>query len=64
MDHANDAEITGADSVGAIYLGRGREPQMRPNETSIGLSLNSSSTDVFLRDEGKNGLDGAAFHYR
>jgi alpha-1,3-glucan synthase len=56
-------EITGSDSLGAIYLGRGREPQMRPKDAATGMSLNSSSTGVFLRDAGKNGLDGAAFHY-
>ncbi|TID22987.1 glycosyltransferase family 5 protein [Venturia nashicola] len=56
-------EITGSDSLGAIYLGRGREPQMRPKTVDEGIRLNSSSEGVFLRDIGRNGLDGAAFHY-
>jgi alpha-1,3-glucan synthase len=56
-------EITGADSFGAIYLGRGREPQMRPKDAATGMLLTNSSKDVFLRDAGKNALDGAAFHY-
>jgi alpha-1,3-glucan synthase len=56
-------EITGSDSFGAIYLGRGREPQMRPKDAATGMLLTSNSTDVFLRDEGKSALDGGAFHY-
>ncbi|QDS68915.1 hypothetical protein FKW77_008195 [Venturia effusa] len=56
-------EITGSDSLGAIYLGRGREPQMRPTTIDDGIRLNSSSDGVFLRAAGKNGLDSAAFHY-
>lgn len=57
-------EITVSDSLGAIYLGRGREPQMRPKTIDEGIRLNSSSDGVFIRDAGKNGLDGSAFHYR
>ncbi|KAE9972211.1 hypothetical protein EG328_005136 [Venturia inaequalis] len=56
-------EITVSDSLGAIYLGRGREPQMRPKTIDEGIRLNSSSDGVFIRDAGKNGLDGSAFHY-
>lgn len=59
-----NTEITGSDSLGAIYLGRGREPQMRPKSIDEGIRLNSSSSGFFLRNAGKNGLDGAAFHYR
>ncbi|KAJ4412539.1 hypothetical protein N0V85_003674 [Neurospora sp. IMI 360204] len=59
-------EITGGDGYGAIYIGRGRQMNMRPsfpqvmNLTTKELSKNNS---LVIRDEGKNGLDAAAFHY-
>jgi len=56
-------EITGGDTFGSIYLGRGREPEQRPTNITEALLLTTDSSDVFLRDSGKNALDSAAFHY-
>jgi alpha-1,3-glucan synthase len=56
-------EITGGDTFGSIYLGRGREPEQRPKNITEALLLTNTSPDVFLRDSGKNALDSAAFHY-
>ena len=56
-------EITGGNTFGSIYLGRGREPgQIQDNQTATAL-LDGSEKEFFLRDEGKGALDGAAFHY-
>lgn len=57
-------EITGGDTFGSIYLGRGREPQMRvkDNFTEAVLTKNSES-HRFLRNETLQALDAAAFHY-
>lgn len=57
-------EITGGNTFGSIYLGRGRQPDMLPpNLTAAVLTTNSSNSSLFIRDEGKNALDSAAFHY-
>jgi alpha-1,3-glucan synthase len=56
-------EITGSNSFGSIYLGRGREPQQRPDNITAAILLTNSSENVFLRGPGKQGLDAAAFHY-
>lgn len=59
-------EITSGNNLGAIYLGRGRQPDMQPPSLnqSVALSPNSSSdSQYFLRDPGLQALDGAAFHY-
>ena len=55
-------EITGGNSFGAIY--RGRQPDMLPpNLTAAVQTSNKSNSSLFIRDEGKNALDAAAFHY-
>ncbi|KAJ4474841.1 modular protein with glycoside hydrolase family 13 and glycosyltransferase family 5 domains [Lentinula aciculospora] len=56
-------EVTGGDTFGALYLGRGRTPSMRPDSISTAANLTSSDTQYFLRPEGFNALDGCAFHY-
>ena len=57
-------EITGGNSFGSIYLGRGRQPNMLPtNLTAAVQTTNASNSSLFIREEGKNALDGAAFHY-
>jgi alpha-1,3-glucan synthase len=56
-------EITGSDSFGAIYLGRGREPQMRKDNITAAMLFTSETDGVFLREAGRHGLDAAAFHY-
>lgn len=57
-------EITGGNTFGAIYVGRGRQPDMLPpNLTAAVQTTNASNSSLFIRDEGKNALDAAAFHY-
>jgi alpha-1,3-glucan synthase len=56
-------EITGSNSFGSIYLGRGREPQQRPDNITAAILLTNTSENVFLREPGKQALDAAAFHY-
>ncbi|KAF2462832.1 uncharacterized protein BDR25DRAFT_298919 [Lindgomyces ingoldianus] len=57
-------EITGGNSFGSIYIGRGRQPDQAPKNMTLAISLTNSSDDKwFLRAPGKNALDGAAFHY-
>lgn len=57
-------EITGGNTFGSIYLGRGRQPDMVPDTIDEAIKLTNDSDDkYFLRDPGKNALDAAAFHY-
>jgi len=57
-------EITGGNTFGSIYLGRGRQPdQVDANITASVLLTNASDDKHFLRDLGQNALDAAAFHY-
>ncbi|CAZ80440.1 unnamed protein product [Tuber melanosporum] len=57
-------EITGGDTFGSIYLGRGRQPDMRPVDVKEAFSLTGDSDNkYFIRKEGKNALDAGAFHY-
>lgn len=63
-------EITGGNTFASIYLGRGREPdqfldnheEFQKNSSKI-LTLDPKRSEFFLRDDGKQALDGAAFHY-
>ena len=57
-------EVTGGDSFGAIYIGRGRQPNMYPPDVPTALTLtNTSSNRFFLRGPGQIALDGVMFHY-
>lgn len=57
-------EITGGDSYGSIYIGRGRQPDQRPSSFSIGYNLTGNETgNYFLRDKSLNALDASAFQY-
>ncbi|KAF8825486.1 hypothetical protein HHX47_DHR6000210 [Lentinula edodes] len=56
-------EVTGGDTFGALYLGRGRTPSMRPDSIATAANVTSSDAQYFLRPEGYNALDGCAFHY-
>jgi alpha-1,3-glucan synthase len=57
-------EITGGNTFGSIYLGRGRQPDQLPNNLTQAVTLtNTSDNTLFLREQGKNALDAAAFHY-
>ncbi|KAK3695819.1 putative cell wall alpha-1, 3-glucan synthase [Podospora appendiculata] len=61
-------EITGGNSYGMIYIGRGKEEKMKvTGDTASAMKLTTASLNklgnLTIRDEGKNALDAAAFHY-
>ncbi|EPQ58265.1 modular protein with glycoside hydrolase family 13 and glycosyltransferase family 5 domains [Gloeophyllum trabeum ATCC 11539] len=56
-------EVTGGDTFGALYIGRGRTPTMLPPGFLAAADLKSEDNQYFLRDAPLNGLDGVAFHY-
>ncbi|GAB1191243.1 hypothetical protein APSETT444_000415 [Aspergillus pseudonomiae] len=57
-------EITGGNNFGSIYLGRGRQPNQYPDSSLASMNMtNSSDHQYFLRDDGLQALDSAAFHY-
>lgn len=57
-------EITGGNTFGSIYLGRGKEPEMgAENLTEAVTASNVTARDKYIRDLGKNALDAGAFHY-
>jgi alpha-1,3-glucan synthase len=57
-------EITGGNTFGSIYIGRGREPSMAaPTLKDAVTATNKTGREMFIRDPGKNALDAGAFHY-
>ncbi|KAJ6018178.1 hypothetical protein N7451_001557 [Penicillium sp. IBT 35674x] len=57
-------EITGGNTFGAVYVGRGRQPdQVSPSPTDAMKMSNNTASQYFLRELGKEAIDGAAFHY-
>lgn len=56
-------EITGGDTFGALYIGRGRTQNNRPPDFATAMNVTSDSSQYFLRDKGVHGLDSAAFHF-
>ncbi|KAN0123743.1 glycosyltransferase [Russula decolorans] len=56
-------EVTGGDTFGSLYYGRGRTPTQLPPGFLAAANLTSSQNQYFLRDAPINGLDGVAFHY-
>jgi alpha-1,3-glucan synthase len=57
-------EVTGGNSLGSIYYGRGRQPNQKPENTTMAVTLTNNSDDkYFLRAHGKQALDSAAFSY-
>jgi alpha-1,3-glucan synthase len=57
-------EITGGNTIGSIYLGRGRQPNQKINKTSDAVVMtNVSDSQHFLREHDLGALDAAAFHY-
>jgi alpha-1,3-glucan synthase len=58
-------EITGGNTFGALYIGRGRLPSSLPDSPVDAMQLSFNDTNdarYFLRD-GISGLDASAFHY-
>jgi alpha-1,3-glucan synthase len=56
-------EITGGDTFGALYVGRGRTPTLRPPDFNTAVNVTQNEAQYFLRDQGVVALDSAAFHY-
>ncbi|KAF9541123.1 glycoside hydrolase [Agrocybe pediades] len=56
-------EITGGDTFGSLYIGRGRRPTQQPPGPLAAAALKPSQDEFFLREAPLNALDGAAFHY-
>jgi alpha-1,3-glucan synthase len=62
-------EITAGNTLGSIYLGRGREPSAITEsftwQKAIALQNKSSAetSGLFIRNQGNSALDGGAFHY-
>ncbi|KAG2151025.1 glycoside hydrolase family 13/glycosyltransferase family 5 protein [Suillus bovinus] len=56
-------EVTGGDTFGSLYLGRGRTPAMPHPGFLQATNLTGSESQYFLRPQSSNGLDGYAFHY-
>lgn len=57
-------EVTGGNTFGSLYYGRGRTPTQLPQaDLATVYNITPDEDQYFLRDYGRNGLDGAAFHY-
>ncbi|KAF8758339.1 glycoside hydrolase family 13 [Rhizoctonia solani] len=56
-------EVTGGDTFGALYLGRGRTPTQRPTTFELGANLTNAQNQYFLREQTRHSLDSVAFHY-
>ncbi|EGO18524.1 glycoside hydrolase family 13/glycosyltransferase family 5 protein [Serpula lacrymans var. lacrymans S7.9] len=56
-------EVTGADTFGSLYIGRGRTPDQKPPGFLQSANLTESENQYFLRTQNNNGIDGCAFHY-
>lgn len=59
-------EITGGNTMGSIYIGRGRLPEQYMSDTQEAVNLTTDKAkdmDIFIREEGQTALDSAAFHY-
>ncbi|CAN8098405.1 unnamed protein product [Discula destructiva] len=61
-------EITAGNTLGSIWLGRGRSKDLWMDdltqaETLASVWNDSSSSEYFLRDPGNSALDAGAFHY-
>jgi alpha-1,3-glucan synthase len=57
-------EITFGDTLGSVYLGRGRQPDQVPDNPGQAVSAaNFSASNFFLRNKDKNAFDAADFHY-
>ncbi|KAK0625064.1 hypothetical protein B0T17DRAFT_617200 [Bombardia bombarda] len=61
-------EITSGNTLGSIYLGRGRQPEMAESlkDPAKAMSLEaklSANDQYFVREFGNSALDAGAFHY-
>ena len=57
-------EVVGDPKLAAVYIGRGRQPDMIESNVTAALSAsNLTNSSSYIRDFGLGALDGAAFHY-
>ncbi|CAI7568578.1 unnamed protein product [Penicillium pancosmium] len=57
-------EITAGNTLGSVFLGRGRQPDMLPETLDEAFRLNNNSDPFFfIREDNQQAIDGAAFHY-
>ncbi|KAF8197459.1 modular protein with glycoside hydrolase family 13 and glycosyltransferase family 5 domains [Pholiota molesta] len=56
-------EVTGGDTFGSLYIGRGRTPTQKPPGFLAAANVSATQNEYFLREAPLNGLDGVAFHY-
>ncbi|KAF4615437.1 hypothetical protein D9613_003090 [Agrocybe pediades] len=56
-------EVTGGDTFGSLYIGRGRTPTQQPPGFLTAAALKPTQDEFFLREAPLNALDGVAFHY-
>lgn len=56
-------EIAGGNVFGSLYLGRGRQPNMKTLNLADAVTTTNKNRSSVIRDVDKNALDGAAFHY-
>lgn len=57
-------EVTGGNTFGSIYIGRGRQPNQYPDNAADAIALSNESSEQYsLREEGHQAIDAAAFHY-
>ncbi|KAJ5320006.1 hypothetical protein PENANT_c051G03218 [Penicillium antarcticum] len=57
-------EVTSGNTLGSIFHGRGRQPDMQPETLEEAFKMtNSSDPAYFIRDQNQQAIDAAAFHY-
>lgn len=56
-------EITSGNNFASIYLGRGKQSDQKFPDLSTALNATGSDDEAYIRAEGQNALDSAAFHY-
>lgn len=56
-------EVTGGNTFGSLYYGRGRMPTQLPDSFLDASTITPADSQHFLRDVGEIGLDAVAFHY-
>ncbi|KAF8306355.1 glycoside hydrolase family 13 and glycosyltransferase family 5 protein [Clavulina sp. PMI_390] len=59
-------EVTGGDTFGSLYIGRGRTPGQRVNSNSPFVDtakLKGTESQYFMRSSGQNTIDAITFHY-
>lgn len=56
-------EITGGNQLGSVYLGRGRTPDMFPENATVAFTAGLDTQEYSIRAPEFAALDGQAFHY-